>query len=145
MNTLPGTDVEALAADLRIALMRAVRRLRAEKSDEDLSDAQYAVLADLDRHGPATPGALADFERVKPPSMTRTLAALVDLGLVTRAGHPDDGRQVLVRLTASGRHTVEATRAQRNTWLARRLAALDPAERATLAAAADLLRRAAES
>lgn len=145
MNTVPGADVEALAADLRIALMRAVRRLRAEKSDEDLTDAQYAVLAYLDRHGPATPGALADFERVKPPSMTRTLAALVDLGLVARAGHPDDGRQVLVRLTESGRDTVETTRARRNTWLARRLAALDPEQRATLAAAADVLRRMAES
>jgi DNA-binding MarR family transcriptional regulator len=148
MNTLPDadvTDVEALAADLRIALMRAVRRLRAEKSDEDLSDAQHAVLAYLDRHGPATPGALADFERVKPPSMTRTLAALVDLGLVTREGHPDDGRQVLMRLTESGRDTVEATRARRNTWLARRLADLDPGQRATLAAAVDVLRRIAES
>ena len=152
MNTVPNTgdtgdtgDTEALAADLRVALMRSVRRVRAEREDEDLSDTQYAVLTYLDRNGPTTPGALADFERVKPPSMTRTLAALADLGLVVRAGHPDDGRQVLLHLTDTGRATVVATRSRRDTWLARRLAALDPAERALLAAAADVLRRIAES
>jgi DNA-binding MarR family transcriptional regulator len=146
MNTFPDTtDVQALAAELRVALMRSVRRVRAERADEDLSDAQLAVLAYLDRNGPATPGALADFERVKPPSMTRTLTALSGLGLVARVGHPDDGRQVLVQLTDSGRSTVAVTRARRDTWLARQLAALDPDERAVLAAAADVLRRIADS
>ena len=70
----PGPAV--LAAELRMALVRAVRRLRAEKSDADLTDGQYSVLAVLDRRGPRTPGELAAHERVQPPSMTRTLAAL---------------------------------------------------------------------
>jgi DNA-binding MarR family transcriptional regulator len=125
--------------------MRAVRRLRAEKADDDLSDAQYSVLAYLDRTGASTPGALAEFERVRPPTMTRTLAGLAELGLVTRSGHPHDGRQVLVQLTEPGRRTVVDTRQRRNAWLARRLAALDDDERATLATAADVLRRIADS
>jgi DNA-binding MarR family transcriptional regulator len=137
----PDQQVDSLADDLRVALMRVVRRVRAEKADDDLSDSQYGVLAFLDRHGPATPGALAEFERVRPPSMTRTIAALADLGLVARDAHPDDGRQVLVRLTEPGRATVHDTRVRRNVWLADRLAALDPAERAALATAADVLRR----
>jgi DNA-binding MarR family transcriptional regulator len=137
--------VDLLASELRIALMRAVRRLRAEKADDDLSDAQYSVLAYLDRHGPATPGALAEFERVRPPSLTRTLAALTELGLVRREGHPDDGRQVLVHLTEQGRNSVEDTRVRRNAWLGRRLSDLTPDERSTLAAATDLLRRLADS
>jgi DNA-binding MarR family transcriptional regulator len=135
----------ALAAELRVALMRTVRRLRAEKSDADLTDAQYSVLAVLDRLGPTTPGELAAVERVQPPSMTRTVAALAELGLVTRTEHPADRRQVLVTLTESGAATVRETRRRRDAWLARRLAALTPAERDVLTRAAEILRRIADS
>jgi DNA-binding MarR family transcriptional regulator len=137
--------VPALAAELRVALLRAARRVRAERSDQDVSAAQYSVLAYLDRHGPATPRAIAEFERVRPPSLTRTLTALDALGLVERVGHPDDGRQVLVRLTAAGADGVATTRSRRDAWLARRIADLDPADRALLAAATDVLRRIADS
>jgi DNA-binding MarR family transcriptional regulator len=125
--------------------MRTSRRLRAEKSDADLSDSQYAVLAVLERDGAKTPRELAAFERVQPPSMTRTLAGLVERGLVTRTEHPEDGRQVLVAVTEAGRAVVRETRRRRDAWLARRLAELDPAERATLAAATRMLRRIADS
>ena len=135
----------ALAADLRVALARSVRRMRAEKSDEELSEGQYSVLAYLDRTGPATPRALAEYERVQPPSITRTLATLVELGLATREAHPVDGRQVIVRLTPKGRAVVRETRRRRDAWLARRLADLEPAERQVLADAAQLLRRIADS
>ena len=66
----------ALASDLRIAVMRLARRLRAERADLDLTITQVATLASLERHGPTTPGALASIERVQPPSMTRILAGL---------------------------------------------------------------------
>ena len=135
----------ALAADLRVALMRTVRRVRAEKSDAELSDGQYAVLAYLDRVGPATPRTLAEYERVQPPSMTRILAGLTEAGLVVREGHPDDGRQVLVRLAPEGRATVRETRRRRDAWLARRLADLEPAERQVLSDAARILRRIADT
>ena len=91
-----------LAAELRVSLMRAVRRLRAEKSDSEITDGQYCVLATLDRLGPRTPRQLADQERVQPPSMTRTVNALAEAGLVVRSQDPDDGRQVIVTLTDEG-------------------------------------------
>ncbi len=125
--------------------MRTSRRLRAEKSDADLSDSQYAVLAVLERDGAKTPRELAAFERVQPPSMTRTITGLVERGLVTRTDHPDDGRQVLVAITDAGRAVVRETRRRRDAWLARRLAELSPDERATLAAASEILRRIADS
>src|SRR3954454_15302369 len=134
-----------LAAELRVALMKSVRRLRAEKSDADLTDGQYSVLAVLDRLGPKTPGETAAVERVQPPSMTRTVAALAELGLVTRTEHPADRRQVLVGLTPAGTATVRETRRRRDAWLARRLAALTPADRDVLARAAEILRRIADS
>lgn len=135
----------ALAADLRVALMRTVRRLRAEKSDEDLSDATYSVLAVLDRLGPLTPRDLAGIEKVQPPSMTRTVAWLHERGLVSREDHPQDGRQVLVGLTPVGRGIVRETRRRRDAWLARRLADLDPDERAVLTTASEILRRIANT
>ncbi|MFZ5870501.1 MAG: MarR family winged helix-turn-helix transcriptional regulator [Actinomycetota bacterium] len=131
----------ALAADLRVALMRSVRRLRQEKSSESITDGQYSVLAWLEKHGPMTPRELADHEHVQPPSMTRTVNALVDAGLVTRADHPEDGRQVLVAVTEAGAREVRETRKRRDAWLAKRLAELTPEEREVLARAAEILRR----
>ena len=131
--------------ELRVSLMKVARRLRQQKSDSELTDSQMSVLAVLDRAGALTPRALADFERVQPPSMTRTLAALADRGHVDRAPDPADGRQVLVRITGAGAAAVTATRRQRDAWLAGRLAELDPQERAVLARASQILRRIAES
>jgi DNA-binding MarR family transcriptional regulator len=133
------------AADLRVSLLRVVRRLRAEKSDQELTDGQYSVLAVLDRNGPLTPRALAEYERVQPPSMTRILSGLLDRGLVDRAGDPTDRRQVIVGLTESGTLAVQETRRRRDAWLARRLADLEPKERAILAQASEILRRIADT
>ena len=116
----------ALSADLRIALMRTVRRLRAEKSDADITDSQYAVLGLLDRYGAMTSAALAEKERVRPPSMTRIVAGLLEAGLVARAAHPEDGRAHLVTLTDAGHAAVDETRRRRDEWLCHQLAACPP-------------------
>lgn len=129
-----------LAADLRVALMRSVRRIRRERSSDAITDGQYAVLAVLDREGPRTPRQLADVERVQPPSMTRTVNTLAEAGLVARTDHPQDRRQVLVSLTEAGGREVRETRRRRDAWLAGRLAELDPADREVLARAAVILR-----
>ena len=131
----------ALAADLRVALMHAVRRLRLERSSEGITDGQYAVLAALSNRGPMTPTALAEDQHVQPPPMTRTVNALAEAGLVERTPHPTDRRQVVVSLTPAGDAEVRETRRRRTEWLASRLATLDPAERAVLAQAVVVLRK----
>lgn len=130
---------------LRIAIMRTARRLRAERSDASLSIGALAALATLDREGPLTPGELADQERVQPPSMTRTLAALEAAGLVQRVPHPTDRRQVLVSTTPQARAMLKADRKRRDEWLATRMRSLTPEERATLAAATEILERISRS
>jgi DNA-binding MarR family transcriptional regulator len=135
----------SLAAELRVSLMRVVRRLRVEKADQDLSDSQLSVLALLDRQGPMSPGELAEHERVQPPSMTRTVGALCERGLVTRTAHPVDRRQVVIALAPPGAAAVRETRRRRDAWLARRLAELTPRERTVLAEAGTILRRIAAS
>lgn len=129
-----------LAAELRVLILRSARRLRAEHT-AGITDAQYAVLAVLSVHGPLTPGDLAEREGVQPPSMTRTVAALTEQGLVERAANPEDRRQVRVTLTDAGRAVVRETRSRRDAWLARRLAELTPAEREVVAQATAILTR----
>ena len=135
----------ALAGDLRTAVMQAARRIRSERGEVGLSDPQYTVLVWLTKKGPLTPGQLADLERIQPPSMTRTVNGLVELGLVAKDEHPTDGRQVVVSLTEAGTAEIRETRRRRDAWLAQHLSTMTPDERATLATAAELLRRIAAS
>ncbi|MDT5141250.1 MAG: hypothetical protein QOI79_579 [Mycobacterium sp.] len=86
-----------------------------------------------------TPGALAIRERVRPPSMTRVIASLADLGFVDRVAHPDDGRQVLVSVSDAGAELLEAERRASQEWLAQRLETLGASDRDTLRVAADLI------
>ncbi|GAA1983073.1 MarR family transcriptional regulator [Nocardiopsis rhodophaea] len=130
-----------LAAVLRVAVGRLARRLRAQRPDASLSLGQGAVLFTLARHGQMTPGALAEHEKVQPPSMTRIIAALEARSLVRRTPHPDDRRQQLVDLTDEGRAVVREDQRSREMWLARRLAELPPEDKETLRAAARILER----
>ncbi|MFI5079888.1 MAG: MarR family winged helix-turn-helix transcriptional regulator [Streptosporangiales bacterium] len=139
-----------LATALRISVSRLARRLRVERlvpeiAEPALSDTQLAALATLERHGAMSPGDLAEHEKVQPPSMTRVIAALVDWGLVTRAPHPTDRRQVILTVTTDGRNLVQKVRRRKEAWLARRLAELSPQERAILREAAPILEKLSQS
>lgn len=128
-----------LASDLSLAVVRLARQLRFRRPDSPVSLSQLSALASLAKEGPMTPGALAARERVRPPSMTRVIASLADLGFVNRAAHPDDGRQVLVSASQSGLELIEAERRASREWLQQRLAELTADERETLLQAADLM------
>ena len=88
-----------------------------------------------------TPGALADLEGVRPPSMTRTVNALAELGFVTKVGSDLDKRQVTVQLTPLGQNEIKETRRRRDAWLTKQLGKLSPEERQVLAQASELLKR----
>jgi DNA-binding MarR family transcriptional regulator len=92
-----------------------------------------------------TPGELAEHEKVQPPSMTRVIAVLEDRQLVLRSPHPTDRRQVILTVTEEGRAVVQRVRRRKDAWLARRLAELTPAERATLRAAVPILEKLSQS
>lgn len=129
-----------LAEELRTAIARLSRRLRVQ-SNSGLPFPQFAALATVDRHGPMTPRALADHERVQPPTMTRVVAALEEQRLLSRRPHPTDGRQVLLTVTERGRELLRETRERKQAWLLERLAELNPQELKILEQAAPILER----
>lgn len=148
MRRTTGADAEVagLATDLRLAVMRLRRRLVIERlPDNELSLGAMTVLASLERNGDLTLGALAQRERVQPPSMTRTVNCLEDGGYVVRLPSETDRRQVLVSLTDKGRDSVLADRARRTAWLTQRLDELTDTERAILRDAAPIIERIAEA
>jgi DNA-binding MarR family transcriptional regulator len=134
------TDADArLANDLSLAVIRLARQLRFRRPESPVSLSQLSALATLAKEGAMTPGALAGRERVRPPSMTRVIASLAELGFVARTAHPDDGRQVLVSVSRAGANLIEAERRASQEWLKQRLEKLDPEQRKTLLVAADLM------
>jgi DNA-binding MarR family transcriptional regulator len=130
-----------LSSALRISVMRLARRLRQQRAESGLGLTYLSAMATIDRHGQLTPGELAALERVQPPSMTRVLARLDELGLVARRSHPTDRRQMLVSLTDAARAVLREDRRRREAWLVEHLAALSPQDRDVLAAAAPVLER----
>ena len=135
------TSLATLANDLRLACMRISRRVRFESTDI-VAPHQFSVMARLEET-PRTPRELADIERVSAPSMSRTVAALVERGLVLRADDPTDGRQVILSLTPEGARTLKDIRRRRDEWMASRIKGLSTEEREVLARASEILLRVA--
>jgi DNA-binding MarR family transcriptional regulator len=136
-------DTNLLASELRLVLGQLMRRLRAEHR---FSLSQGAVLGRLDREGTMSIGDMAVAERVRPQSMTQTIADLEADGLIDRRADPSDGRRTLVGLTDNGRQTLQEDRRRREGWLAGSIADdLSTGEQQVLMQALDLLRRLAES
>jgi DNA-binding MarR family transcriptional regulator len=143
---VPSTTVSAatVAGDLHLVVGRIARTLRQAHTVGDLTHSEASTLARLDRGGPASPGALAEEERVSPQAMATTLAGLEAKEYVARRPDPADGRRHIVSLTDLG----SSVRRDRRTESARRLEAglraLDPDELSRLAGAIPLLDRVAE-
>ena len=137
MRTTPLPD---LASRLRLDIARMARRLRQE-AGAGLSPSQTASLATIERHGPLTPSELADRERVQRPTVTRVLARLEEARLVDRAADPHDRRSCLVSISEDGRALLQGMRDRKDAFLARRIDALEPADREVLDRAAAILER----
>jgi DNA-binding MarR family transcriptional regulator len=126
--------------ELRMLLQRVTRRIRNNRADGAMSDTQLGVLFRVESAS-ASPGVLAERERITPPSMNRTLNALEKSGFVTRLPDPDDARKVVVSITPAGRDLITETRRLRTAWFSQRLAELTPDERAAFERLVPVLRR----
>lgn len=134
-------DVTELAARLRLAMARLVRRARQEATTTEITQSMLSALAVVTTLGSPTLGELAAAERVTPPTITKIVARLEDAGLVVRDQDADDRRISRVRLTDEGRRFVDRTRSRASAYMARRLKTLSDQEREVLAAAVPILER----
>ncbi len=131
--------VEA-AAQLRITLARAARRLRQQAGDE-LPPSRASVLATVACHGPLTTSELAERELISRPTISRLVAKLETQGLVEFHPDPDDGRSFSVSVTPEGAALFLDQRRRKDTYLTRLLAEVDGEELELVHRATELLLR----
>jgi DNA-binding MarR family transcriptional regulator len=142
-ETVP--DASEVAGRLRVSVGLFVRKLKQAPDAGELTLAESSALSRLERGGPATSSDLARLERISPQSMGVTVAALLERGLVERSRDPQDGRRIVLSITAEGRRTVHDRRGARTEKIAAALRdGFSDAELGQLLAAASLLERLAE-
>jgi DNA-binding MarR family transcriptional regulator len=130
-----------LASSLRLALMRAARRIRSQRIHTEITLSQLSALATVKKHAPMSAGEVAAIERVQPPSMTRILASLESAGWIERSPHAVDRRQSVITATQAGLDLLDDETRARDEWLARRLLDLSAADRERLRKSIDVLDR----
>jgi DNA-binding MarR family transcriptional regulator len=131
---------QGLGADL-LAVVARLNRLATQRIQMPLPSAQARLLATIEAHGEARIGDLAAVDHCSQPTMTTQVRRLEDAGLVSRSVDPGDARAVRIRITAEGRRTLNAVRADRAAAIEPQLAMLEPADRDVLVDAVQVLRR----
>ena len=96
-------------------LVRFSRSLKARSGDwghgaADLTRGDIVTLGVLEARGSTRPGQIAIALNVDPSVVSRQLATLEPLGLVTRSTDPDDGRAELITITPQGRERLVQAR-----------------------------------
>ena len=96
-------------------LVRFSRALKAVSGDwgqamHDLSRGDIVTLGVLEARGSTRPGRIAAALNVDPSVISRQLATLSRLGLVTRGTDPEDGRAELITITPRGRERLVQAR-----------------------------------
>ncbi|MDI5970770.1 MarR family transcriptional regulator [Streptomyces sp. SL13] len=144
MSENPGLSSSAVQAsrEVRAVISRLRRRILNAAEVEDITLGQASVMARLSGKEGVTASELAAAEGVRHQSMTATVAALAGMGMVERSPDPDDGRRLLITLTAEGHRRVEEGRQARTEWLAGQLQGkCTEEERRTVIAAMAVLER----
>jgi DNA-binding MarR family transcriptional regulator len=131
-------DIVDVTSRMRFATTRLARLLR-QQSDSGLSPTLVAALATIARRGPLTLGALAEIERVAPPTITKVVDKLAEAGLAQRQSDQNDRRVVRVEVTPDGQAMLHEVRARKDAWLATRLAELSETDLALIGAALPVL------
>ena len=130
----PVTALDETAGRLRLAVMRLARRLRQE-SPPGITPTQLSALSVLSAVGPVTIGELAGLENVQQPTMSRIVDALAAGEWVERVADDADRRVTRVVVTPKAERELARIRAERNAYLAARLALLSAEEQRAIEAA----------
>jgi DNA-binding MarR family transcriptional regulator len=145
MPATKGASTADLADRLHSAAIHLLRRLRREDDASGLPAPQLSAMSVIVFGGAITLGALANAEQVRPPTITKLVAALEEQGLVEREPDPQDRRVMRVKATARGTRLLHDGRRRRVASLAASLGELAAADRAALARAIPIMEKAARA
>jgi DNA-binding MarR family transcriptional regulator len=134
---IPQADTDPVAASFE----RVFGLIRRVLPIDDLSLTAASTLYRLELGGARRLTELAGLEGVTQPAMTQLVSRLERGGLAMRSADPQDGRVVLVDITAQGRHVMHRRRTGRAQRLRQLMANLTEAERASIEAALPALDR----
>ena len=138
-------DLET-AARLRAVIGRLSRRLRPTPAAvaAGLTPTRASVLQTVVREGRIRLSDLATSEGINPTQLSRTIAQLLESGLVERSADEGDRRAAWVKPTPAGKRLAERVRRERTDALHGALEGLDGAEREWIIAALPALEELAE-
>ena len=129
---MPGKTFDARVIELGESIGLLVRRSRALAASEELSWTEASVLKRLGKDGPSTTADLARAQGMRPQSMRTIVTALEEMGMIERAPHSTDGRQVNLTLTAKGAAVEKRVGDRKRNWLAQAISRLSERDQATL-------------
>jgi DNA-binding MarR family transcriptional regulator len=124
----------ATATRLRTVLGRLARQLRTTTASTDagLTPTKISVLLSVDRRGTTRISEVAEIEALNPTLLSRTIAKLVDAGLLDRVSDAGDRRAAWVQVTDEGHRLAERIRRERTEVVNRGMSALPASERRIL-------------
>jgi DNA-binding MarR family transcriptional regulator len=135
-------DAEVIADELQFLVGALVRQMRSVSPARDMSLSQVSILKRLDREGPHAVAELARLDKITHQSVTVSVNALVDRGLVRRVADSGDLRRTLLVITGDGTQLLAERREAGLESLASAIAdRLSDAERTRLSQALPLMRR----
>jgi DNA-binding MarR family transcriptional regulator len=125
-----GESLRRLEAEVGV-LIRRIRRViheRAHAVHADLQPSAYLLLAWLAHEGPVRASAIAESFGIDKGAISRQIQHLDELGLVTRAPDPGDGRAMLVAASDDAVRRMADIAAHRRKWLDEQLGDWSAAE-----------------
>jgi DNA-binding MarR family transcriptional regulator len=132
-------DPATLADGLRPVVLRLARELRKETESLGVTSRQVTLLWLIRQRPGLSLRELAAEEKISAPALSGHVDRLERAGLLERVRSGKDRRRVGLALTDEGARLLRRVRARRTTWLAKRLAGLEPAELAAVEAALEPL------
>ena len=143
MSSRARPDRLEVANRLHSAAIHLLRRARRVDAESHLPAPQLSALSVIVYGGPITLGALAAAEQVRPPTMTKLVAAMEAGGLIEREPDEADRRVVRIRATARGKRILEEGRDRRIAVIAEALAGLPDTDVKAIAEALDAIEKVA--
>jgi DNA-binding MarR family transcriptional regulator len=143
-RTSPNTP-DAVADAIHSASIHLLRKVRKEDDRTGITPSRLSALSVLVFGGPMRMTDLARAEHVKPPTMTRIVAALEAGRLARRRSDAADGRSARIEATRRGARLMQEGRRRRVVRLGDALKALSDQDLAVLARAAEIIETVAKA